>query len=93
MMTRTTFITVEVQGPKVPISAYMDSFNLGRAEYERVARLFEKANTYKRVHRPGAWKPESVRKMAERGGAVLVEAHSIARDSKGFIQSSKKPIC
>jgi hypothetical protein len=87
-MTRTTFITVEVVGPRVPFAAVCKA-QPETPEYAHLASLFERSNTIKVTHRPGAWTAETVQKLATKGGAVLRGAYTIARDSKGYMQSTQ----
>ncbi len=81
---RTTFFTVEVAGPSVPLASAADDNN-------RYA-LYERASTLKSGHRAGAWSQAALERLASRAGARLVTANSIARDSKGYIQASRREI-
>jgi hypothetical protein len=88
MMARTTFITVEVVGPRVPFAAVCKA-QPETAEYAHLARLFDRSNTIKVTSRPGAWTAATVKNLAQKGGAVLRGAYTIARDSKGYMQSTQ----
>lgn len=43
-------------------------------------------------HRRGAWKLESLQKIAQKAGVALVSAYSVPRDSKGFMNACKTVI-
>ena len=91
MSNRTTFFIVEVAGPYVPLTA-CDAVPAGSQAWADLARLAQRTNTLKVLCRHGAWQRASIERLAQRGGAVLKSAYSIARDSKGYIESSRKPI-
>ncbi len=90
MIARTTFFTLRAAGPYVMLA---DAYNAlpDRDEFERRVML-ARHTTIKVGHHGGHWSAEALRRLAARYGMELVSAYSIARDSKGWIEASRRDI-
>lgn len=82
MNIRTTFFVLRA-GPYVKVSDASEALP-NRAEFERPV--------FKVGHRRGHWSREALERLAARHGMELVEAYSIARDSKGWFETSRRDI-
>ena len=90
MTTRTTFFTIRAVGTYVTMSNASEALP-DRAEFERRMALAEHS-VFKASHRRGHWSREALERLAARHGMALVAAYSIARDSKGLIETSRRDI-
>jgi len=90
MTTRTTFFTLRAVGPYVTLSNASEALP-DRAEFERRMALAEHS-VFNAGHRRGHWSREAMERLAARHGMELVAAYSIARDSKGWIEASRRDI-
>lgn len=57
-----------------------------------VLRAASERLVFKVGYRRGHWSRESLERLAARQGMELVDAYSIARDSKGWIEASRRSI-
>lgn len=90
MSTRTTFFVLRAAGPYVMLADAYEALP-DRHEYERRRALAEHS-VIKVSHRRGHWSREALERLAARHGMALENAYSIARDSKGWIESSRRDI-
>lgn len=90
MSTRTTFFVLRAVGPYVTMADASDALP-DRHEFERRMALAEHS-VFKAGHRRGHWSREALERLAARHGLMLEEAHSIERDSKGWIEASRLDI-
>lgn len=85
-MPRTTFFKIEIVGPNA--AATITEAARDNGLWVRMERL----STDKVRRLSGAWSEQALRKVAERGGARLVWAYTLARDAKGYIHSSRRAV-
>lgn len=90
MTDRTTFFVLRAEGPYVMVADACEALP-DRAEFERRMALAEHS-VIKAGHRRGHWSREALERLAARHGVELLSAHSIARDSKGWIDASRRDI-
>lgn len=90
MTNRTTFFVLRAVGPYVTVADACKALP-DRAEFERRMALAEHS-IYFADHRRGHWSREAMERLAARHGMELVAAYSIARDSKGWIEASRRDI-
>ena len=90
MSARTTFFTLRAVGPYVTMADACEALP-DRAEFERRKALSEHS-VFKAGSRCGHWSREALERLAARHGMVLEAAYSIVRDSKGWIEASRRPI-
>lgn len=90
MSTRTTFFTLRAAGPCVMVADACDALP-DRHEFERRMALAEHS-VIKTSHRAGHWSREALERLAARHGMELLSAYSIARDSKCWIDASRRDI-
>jgi hypothetical protein len=85
-MNRTTFFTVEVCGPTVPVAL--------AAGNPELWALRERADTIKAGHRAGRWSPEALQRLASRNGVTLRGAYWMTYSARhGFHGAAQRPIC
>lgn len=85
-MNRTTFFTVEVCGPTVPVALAVGNPELWA--------LRERADTIKAGHRAGCWSPEALQRLARRSGAALCGAYWTEYDARRDLRGAvSHPIC
>lgn len=87
---RTTFFTFRAEGPCVMVADACDALP-DREEFEHRMALAEHS-VIRTGHRRGHWSREALERLAARHGMVLEAAYSIARDSKGWIEASRRVI-
>ena len=90
MTARTTFFTFRAAGPYVMVADACEALP-DRAEFERRRALAEHS-VIKTGSRCGHWSREALERLAASHGVELLSAHSIARDSKGWIEASRRDI-
>ena len=90
MTNRTTFFTLRAVGPYVMMADACEALP-DRNEFERRMAMAEHS-VFKAGHRRGHWGREALERLAARHGMELVSAHSISRDSKGWIEASRRDI-
>lgn len=90
MSARTTFFTLRAAGPYVMMADACEALP-NSAEFERRMALAEHS-VLKVGHRRGHWSREALERLAARHGMVLEAAYSIVRDSKGWIEASRRDI-
>ena len=90
MTNRTTFFVLRAVGPCVRMSDASKALP-DRAEFERLMALAKHSVSFA-GHRRGHWSREALERLAARHGMELVSAESIARDSKGWIEASRRDI-
>ena len=90
MSTRTTFFTLRAAGPYVMLADACDALP-DASEHARRLALAEHS-VIRTSHRAGHWSREALERLAARHGMVLEDAYSIARDSKCWIEASRRPI-
>lgn len=90
MIARTTFFTFRAAGPCVRMADASDALP-DASEHARLMALAEHS-VIRTGSRCGHWSREALERLAARHGMELVAAYSIARDSKGWIEASRRPI-
>jgi hypothetical protein len=90
MTARTTFFVFRAAGPYVMVADACEALP-DRHEYERRMALAEHS-VIRTGSRCGHWSREALERLAARHGMVLEAAYSIARDSKGWIEASRRDI-
>ena len=90
MTNRTTFFALRAEGPYVTMSNASEALP-DTSEHTRLMALAEHS-VFKAGHRRGHWSREALERLAARHGMELLSAHSIARDSKGWIEASRRDI-
>lgn len=90
MATRTTFFTLRAPGPVVMVADACEALP-NTVEHARRMALAEHS-VIKTGHRAGHWSREALERLAARHGMALVSAYSIARDSKCWIDASRRDI-
>ena len=90
MTNRTTFFVLQAAGPCVMVSDASEALP-DRNEFERRMAL-AKHSVFNAGHRRGHWSREALERLADRHGMELLSAYSIARDSKGWIEASRRDI-
>lgn len=91
MATRTTFFTLRAPGPVVMVADACEALP-DTVEHARRMALAEHS-VIKTGHRAGHWSREALERLAARHGMALVSAYSITRDSKVWIETSRRIIC
>lgn len=90
MTTRTTFFVLRAAGPYVMMADACEALP-DRSEFERRKALSDHS-VFKAGHRRGHWSRDALERLAAKHGMELLAAHSIARDSKGWIEASRRDI-
>ena len=90
MTNRTTFFTLRAVGPYVNMADACEALP-DASEHARLMALAEHS-VFKAGHRRGHWSREALERLAASQGMALEDAYSIARDSKGWIEASRRDI-
>ena len=90
MSARTTFFTLRAVGPYVMMADACEALP-DTSEHARLMALAEHS-VIRTGSRCGHWSREALERLAARHGMVLEAAYSIARDSKGWIEASRRDI-
>lgn len=90
MSTRTTFFSLRAVGPYVVMADACEALP-DTSEHARRMALAEHS-VIKTGHRRGHWGREALERLAARHGMELISAYSIARDGKGWIETSRRDI-
>ena len=91
MTDRTTFFVIRAVGPYVTMADACEALP-DTSEHARLMALSENSSVFKAGHRRGHWSREALGRLAARHGMALVAAYSITRDSKGWIEASRRDI-
>jgi hypothetical protein len=90
MTARTTFFALRAVGPYVTMADACDALP-DASEHARLMALAEHS-VFKAGRLRGHWSREALERLASRHGMELVSAYSIAPDSKGWIEASRRGI-
>lgn len=90
MTDRTTFFVLRAVGPYVTMADACEALP-DTSEHARLMALAEHS-VFKAGSRCGHWSREALERLAARHGMVLEAAYSIVRDSKGWIEASRRDI-